>query len=59
VLSADLTNFRKLRGSFGRHCVVNEIYTISKDFELDDDKRIWEQERITESPQGSIPIVNL
>jgi hypothetical protein len=50
-------HFRKLRGSIGHDDkYVNEIYTMMKSLDLEDDKRLWEKNKFTLNPQNSIPI---
>lgn len=47
--------FIKLRGSFVRNLKVNSIVDSIKMIRLEDDKRIWTDDKFTLKPQNSIP----
>lgn len=50
-------HFRKLRGSIGHtDKFINQIYSMDKSMDLDDNKRLWEKEHFTIDSQDSRPI---
>lgn len=48
--------FRKLRGVLNGKGYMNELYVQDKTMLLEDDKRVWELNKFTSSPQNSMPI---
>lgn len=52
---SDMTNFLKLRSAIGTNRYINMTSTVSKDINLNDDKRYWEN-IFNMEPQDSTPI---
>lgn len=50
-------HFAKLRTALQKRRYINEVYNMSKEMQLEDDKRIWEKNKFTLEPQSSKPIL--